>query len=489
MFTRATSSSHEPAVSPADGITVRHIHAGPFEGLTKEELPAQLCVFAREVLRAEAAQPVGHYDAVHSHYWLSGQVGALARDRWGVPLVHSMHTMAKVKNDALADGDTPEPLARVIGEEQVVEAADMLIANTDIEAKQLIELYDADPGRVEVVHPGVDLDVFRPVASAEARAGLGLPTDADVLLFAGRIQPLKAPDVLLHAVAEMLERDPGRRDRLVVPVVGGPSGSGLDKPQALADLAAELGIADVVRFVPPVSQARARALVRRGDGRRRPLLQRVVRTGRGRGAGDRDAGRRGRRRRSHDRGPRRPQRAARRQPRPPRLGRRADPGPRRPGPAGAAGGGRARAGAAVLLGRDRRPDPRGLRARRRPRSASRHDRPWRRSSATTWSTTTSSSTRRAPGCSASRSRARRSSRPPVRLDVGGHALGVHAFVCRKPDENHERVYEWLLQRNLRLYAVSFAIDRLGDIYLDARLPLGVLDARTRASSTGCSAPS
>jgi hypothetical protein len=63
----------------------------------------------------------------------------------------------------------------------------------------------------------------------------------------------------------------------------------------------------------------------------------------------------------------------------------------------------------------------------------------------------------------------------VRLDIGGHALGVHAFVCRKPDENHQRVYEWLLRRNLRLYAVSFALDRLGDIYLDARLPLAVLD--------------
>jgi D-inositol-3-phosphate glycosyltransferase len=255
VFTRATSSTLDPAVSAAPGVTVRHIHAGPFEGLTKEELPAQLCVFAREVLRAEAAQPLGHYDAVHSHYWLSGQVGALARDRWGVPLVHSMHTMGKVKNDALAEGDTPEPLARLIGEEQVVEAADMLIANTDIEAKQLIELYDADPGRVEVVHPGVDLDVFRPVAAAEARAGLGLPADAEVLLFAGRIQPLKAPDVLLHAVAELLERQPARRGALVVPVVGGPSGTGLEKPQALADLAAELGIADVVRFVPPVSQA------------------------------------------------------------------------------------------------------------------------------------------------------------------------------------------------------------------------------------------
>src|SRR3954467_12199361 len=138
IFTRATSSRLGPVVEAADGVTVRHIHAGPFEGLTKGELPGQLCVFAREVLRAEAAQPVGHYDVVHSHYWLSGQVGALARDRWGVPLVHSMHTMAKVKNAALAEGDSPEPQARVIGEEQVVEAADMLIASTDLEAKQLI---------------------------------------------------------------------------------------------------------------------------------------------------------------------------------------------------------------------------------------------------------------------------------------------------------------------------------------------------------------
>jgi len=255
VFTRATSSQLAPVVDLADGVHVRHVAAGPFEGLTKHELPSQLCVFAREVLRTEAAQPVGHYDAVHSHYWLSGQVGALARDRWGVPLVHTMHTMAKVKNDALAAGDTAEPLARVLGEEQVVEAADMLIANTDLEAKQLINLYDAEPGRVEVVHPGVDLDLFVPRPRAEVRAELGLPVDAVVLLFAGRIQPLKAPDVLLRAVAVLLERDPDLRRRLVVPVVGGPSGTGLERPSSLAALAAELGIADVVRFVPPVAQA------------------------------------------------------------------------------------------------------------------------------------------------------------------------------------------------------------------------------------------
>ncbi len=257
IFTRATSSALDPVVEVEGSggrVTVRHVHAGPFEGLTKDELPGQLCVFAREVLRAEATQPLGHYDVVHSHYWLSGQVGALARDRWGVPLVHTMHTMAKVKNAALADGDTPEPAVRTYGEEQVVAAADMLVANTDLEARQLVDLYDADPARVEVVHPGVDLGVFRPVDRAEARAGLGLPADAHVLLFAGRIQPLKAPDVLLRSVAVLLEQRPHLRGDLVVPVVGGPSGSGLDRPESLAALAADLGIGDLVRFVPPVSQ-------------------------------------------------------------------------------------------------------------------------------------------------------------------------------------------------------------------------------------------
>jgi len=254
IYTRATASTQPADVPVAPGVQVRHIVSGPFEGLAKNDLPGQLCVFAREVLRTEAQFDVGHYDAVHSHYWLSGQVGALARDRWGVPLVHSMHTMAKVKNDLLAEGDSPEPQARVIGEEQVVASADMLIANTVDEAKDLINSYDADPARVEVVHPGVDLDVFRPVPMRDARARLGLPPDADVLLFVGRIQPLKAPDVLLRAAEALLRRDPSRRSRLVVAVVGGPSGSGLEHPTALADLAQSLGVADVVRFVPPVGR-------------------------------------------------------------------------------------------------------------------------------------------------------------------------------------------------------------------------------------------
>jgi D-inositol-3-phosphate glycosyltransferase len=119
-------------------------------------------------------------------------------------------------------------------------------------------MYNADRARVDVVHPGVDTELFRPLGAAgraAARAARGIPEDAIVPLFAGRIQPLKAPDVLLRAVAALLDREPGLRSRLVVPVVGGPSGSGLEHPTALADLAAELRIEDVVRFVPPVAQA------------------------------------------------------------------------------------------------------------------------------------------------------------------------------------------------------------------------------------------
>src|SRR4051812_42081848 len=137
IFTRATASDLPPVVEIAPGVSVRHITAGPYEGLDKNDLPAQLCAFTNGVLRVEATHESGYFDLVHSHYWLSGQVGWLAKERWGVPLVHSMHTMAKVKNAALAVGDAPEPTARAIGEAQVVEAADRLLASTVEEAQQL----------------------------------------------------------------------------------------------------------------------------------------------------------------------------------------------------------------------------------------------------------------------------------------------------------------------------------------------------------------
>ncbi|WP_107307773.1 D-inositol-3-phosphate glycosyltransferase [Streptomyces caniscabiei] len=262
IFTRATSAALPPAVALAPGVLVRHVTAGPYEGLAKENLPAHLCAFAHGLTRAWAGLPAGHYDLVHSHYWLSGHVGRLAAEAWGVPLVHTMHTMARVKNASLAEGDTPEPAARVLGETEIVRAADRLVANTREEADELLRHYDADSGRVAVVHPGVDLDRFRPDARGiaagrgAARARLGLPEHALIPLFVGRVQPLKAPDVLLRAVARLLTQRPRLRERLVVPVVGGPSGSGLTEPEALQKLAARLGIADVVLFRPPVDQDR-----------------------------------------------------------------------------------------------------------------------------------------------------------------------------------------------------------------------------------------
>ncbi|MFY9916852.1 MAG: D-inositol-3-phosphate glycosyltransferase, partial [Mycobacterium sp.] len=247
IFTRATSSADPPTVRVAPGVLVRNVVAGPFEGLDKYDLPTQLCAFTAGVLRAEATHEPGYYDIVHSHYWLSGQVGWLARDRWAVPLVHTAHTLAAVKNAALANGDAPEPPLRAVGEQQVVDEADRLIVNTVHEAQQLVSLHHADPERIDVAHPGVDLETFTPGDQRAAREALGLAPDELILAFVGRIQPLKAPDVLLRAAARLTVGFPKVR----VLVAGGPSGSGRQAPDTLVRLAAELGISARVTFLPP----------------------------------------------------------------------------------------------------------------------------------------------------------------------------------------------------------------------------------------------
>jgi D-inositol-3-phosphate glycosyltransferase len=254
IFTRAVCPDAPAAVELVPGVLVRNVVAGPFEELDKNALPGQICPFTFGVLRTEAAFEPGRYDLVHAHYWLSGQVAAVAAERWGVPLIQSMHTLGKVKNLALASGDCAEPAVRIRGEGEVVAAAHRLVANTTEEASQLVELYGAEPWRVKTVNPGVDLSVFRPGSVAAVRQRLGLPLDAVVLVFAGRIQPLKGPDVVLHAAASLLRSAPGLASRLVVVFVGGPSGSEVGAPGRLDGLAAQLGIAGCVRQEPPCPQ-------------------------------------------------------------------------------------------------------------------------------------------------------------------------------------------------------------------------------------------
>ena len=255
IFTRAVSRDQPQVAELAPGVLVRHLAAGPFEDLDKSDLPGQLCQFTFELLRTEAGHAPGRYDLVHGHYWLSGQVGAVAKERWGVPLVQSMHTLGRVKNAALAVGDAAEPDVRLRGEAEVVASADRLVANTEDEARQLIGHYGADPSRVAVINPGVDLSVFRPGSQRAARRQLGLPADGVVLVFAGRVQPLKAPDVVLHAAARLLADFPGLADQLTVAFVGGPSGTGRNDPDSLLELASRLGLGGQVRLEPPCPQA------------------------------------------------------------------------------------------------------------------------------------------------------------------------------------------------------------------------------------------
>ncbi len=190
IFTRAVCRDTPPVVELVPGVLVHNVVAGPFEELAKNSLPGQICPFTFGVLRTEAEFTPGRYDLVHAHYWLSGQVGAVAAERWGVPLVQSMHTLGKVKNLALASSDCAEPAARIRGEGEVVAAADRLVANAGEEA----------------------------------------------------------------AAASLLRSSPWLADKLVVVFVGGPSGSEVGAPGRLDGLAGSLGISGSVRFEPPCPQ-------------------------------------------------------------------------------------------------------------------------------------------------------------------------------------------------------------------------------------------
>ena len=253
IYTRSTDPYLPKIVEIAPGVTVRHVEAGPFKGLSKEELPSQIGALTHGVMEIFNSLPKNYYKILHSHYWISGQLGWMLSERTSIPLVHTMHTMARVKNLNMAEGESPEPAIRAIGEEQIVANAAALIANTDAEAASLVSLYGACPDNVFVVTPGVDLARFTVGAGKlAAREKLNIAPDAQMVTFVGRVQPHKGPEVLVRAVAEMLAHTPHLRAKLALVIMGGASGAGEAEPDRLKALAQFLGVDDVIHFMPPV---------------------------------------------------------------------------------------------------------------------------------------------------------------------------------------------------------------------------------------------
>jgi D-inositol-3-phosphate glycosyltransferase len=245
VFTRRSDAAVPDVVHVNEYVRVVQVTAGPVAEIAKEELPALLDDFAT------AMEPhVADHQVLHSHYWLSGMVARTLRARHRIPMVHTMHTMARVKNEHRGDGHGTEPDIRESGEAQIVADADVLTANTTDEAAELQRHYGAREDQIAVVPPGVDLHTFHPCDQPRSRAQLGVAQDAEVILFVGRIQPLKAPDVLIKAAAQLVHDHPERRRRLRLIIIGSPSGPEATWATTLPRLAQDLGIADVLEFRP-----------------------------------------------------------------------------------------------------------------------------------------------------------------------------------------------------------------------------------------------
>ncbi|MBW3593954.1 MAG: glycosyltransferase [Actinobacteria bacterium] len=247
VFTRRNDDA-TPVTTVADGVRVIAIDAGPPESLEKDAQLPYLGDFVAGV-RAFAASQRLRYDLVHSHYWQSGLAAKRLSTFWDVPLVHSNHTLAKVKNRFLAPGDRPESDRRLQGEAEVIAASDVLAVSTDDELQQLACLYGAPHDRLKTVYPGVDHALFMSgLAPQPTRARLGL-TDEATLLYVGRIQPLKGLELAIRSVDELsgaMERD------VVLLVVGGASGPAGDAElERLRLLASSLSVDDRVRFLGP----------------------------------------------------------------------------------------------------------------------------------------------------------------------------------------------------------------------------------------------
>ena len=258
VFTRAWSPDLPSVVEVEPGLRVHHVPAGPAERVPKEALPAVVDEFTANVLgRMAAATGSGGteggglpYTSVHANYWLSGLSGHVIKHELNLPLVCTFHTLDRVKAESMPEEvEADMPHRRAEAEASIIECSDAVLASCSVEADQIASLYGGEPGRIRLVPPGVDHAFFGPGHRPQARRALGLPLDGRLLLFVGRIQPLKRADVAIEALAE-LRADGGEPYRLVV--VGGPSGPHGEKSlQSLHDVADARGVRDLVHFIEP----------------------------------------------------------------------------------------------------------------------------------------------------------------------------------------------------------------------------------------------
>jgi len=256
VYTRAWSQDLPATVTVEPGLRVHHVPAGPLLPVAKEELPAVVDEFTDNVLSlmtsGAGVDPALHaeagFDAVHANYWLSGIAGHRIKHELDLPLVSTFHTLARVKAEASPEEvSSDEPHRRAEAEAAVMRCSEVVLASCSVEATQLAQLYDGDPGRIRVVAPGVDHAFFGPGHRPQARRALGLPAGVPLLLFVGRIQPLKGADVAVRALAALRDHPSAH-----LVVVGGPSGPrGEEHMAQLQALVAQLGIAARVHFEAP----------------------------------------------------------------------------------------------------------------------------------------------------------------------------------------------------------------------------------------------
>jgi D-inositol-3-phosphate glycosyltransferase len=258
VYTRRIDPDDPDLVEVVPGYRVFHVDAGPATPLPVAALPKYVRLYARQVeemLRPDPPQ------IIHSHYWLSGWAGLLVKRSLGIPLANSFHTLGRVKDESRRPDEPPESLLRIAAEHEVIEGSDCVMASTPIEAQELLEFYGADPNRLCTSPPGVDHRLFRPGSKNRARQRLGLAA-GPVVLFVGRIQPIKGVDVAVEAMATIVDR---HRDSMLM-VVGGPSGPrGVSEMSALRRRAVELGLAAKIRFVGPVPHGLVPDLYRAAD--------------------------------------------------------------------------------------------------------------------------------------------------------------------------------------------------------------------------------